>query len=485
MKRFLFYTFALLAPLFAMAQQSDYPQYVVFQVTPKTATVFIGEKSATTDSDGIAVFKLHDGSYRYTVSSKDYHSASGSFEVSGSKVIKNVELNPAYGWLSVSYSKTTKYNGAKVYVDGVLIGEIPVKSGKLSSGTHPVRIVHDQYKIFDELVVIADGKVYEYSPQLTPRMGKLNITSSPAMANVYVDNEFVGQTPLMVDAVVGEHNISVRKGRFGAEPQSATVVENNLTDVNFVLAEGAGKDVTYVETVAGINMTMVFVEGGTFQMGATSEQGSDYDSDEKPVHSVTLDSYYIAETEVTQAQWYAIMGTTIYQQRDKASGETLKGVGNNYPMYFVSLDEAQKFCEKLSQLTGRTYLIPTEAQWEFAARGGNMSQGYKYSGGNSLYDVAWYDNNSSDTTHSVKQKQPNELGLYDMSGNVWEWCSDWYDSYSSSSQTNPTGPSSGSDRVLRGGSWNGGAMRCRVSERGYNSRSSRHNFNGFRVVCLP
>ena len=484
MKRFLFYTFALLAPLFAVAQQSERPQYVVFQVIPKTATVSIGEKSTTTDSDGIAVFTLHDGFYHYTVSSKDHHSASGSFEVSGSKVVKNIELDPAYGWLKVAYYDTEKYNGAKVYVDGILIGEVPITSGKLSSGTHPVRIVHNQYKIFDELVVIEDGTTYEYSPQLTPRMGTINITSTPAMAYVYVDYELVGQTPLMVDAIIGEHNISVRKGRLGADPQNATVSENNTTDVNLVLTERTSSGATYIETASGLNMKMVYVEGGTFQMGATSEQQDSYNNDEKPIHSVTLDSYYIAETEVTQAQWYAIMGTTIYQQRVKASCDSTYGVGDNNPMYYVSWEEAQEFCRRLSELTGKTYTLPTEAQWEFAARGGNQSQGYKYSGSNIVDDVAWHCDNSNNHTHAVKQKLPNELGLYDMSGNVWEWCSDWYGEYSSFDQMNPTGSSPDNYRVGRGDSWYG-YWYCRVSARGYNTMSYRNYDVGFRVVCLP
>ena len=242
----------------------------------------------------------------------------------------------------------------------------------------------------------------------------------------------------------------------------------------------------YLETTHGLNMKMVYVEGGTFQMGATSEQGSDADGDEKPVHSVTLDSYYIGECEVTQAQWEKVMGTTLSQQQRKSDFDWgLVGVGDNYPMYYVSWHDAQAFCEKLSQLTGRTYKLPTEAQWEYAARGGNKSHGYKYSGSNNLSSVAWYDSNSSSQTHAVKQKQPNELGLYDMSGNVWEWCRDWYGDYTSSSQRNPHGPSSGSFRVLRGGSWLYDAQYCRVSIRFSITPSfSCYNY-GFRVVCLP
>jgi formylglycine-generating enzyme required for sulfatase activity len=154
-------------------------------------------------------------------------------------------------------------------------------------------------------------------------------------------------------------------------------------------------------------------------------------------------------------------------------------------MYYVSWEDAKAFCRELSRLTGKNYQLPTEAQWEYAARGGRYSEGYKYSGSNNVGDVAWYDDNSRISTHPVKQKQPNALGLYDMSGNVWEWCQDWYGYYSPSSQSNPQGPSSGDFRVLRGGSWYSNVQRCRVSDRGGSISSYSYRGSGFRVVCLP
>ena len=213
--------------------------------------------------------------------------------------------------------------------------------------------------------------------------------------------------------------------------------------------------------VNGVSFTMIAVEGGTFKMGAQSSDlsGDNYDSDafsyESPVHSVTLSSYYIGETEVTQELWEAVMGSNPsyysgYPQR---------------PVESVSWNDCQEFITKLNNLTGRNFRLPTEAEWEYAARGGNKSKGYKYSGSNTIGDVAWYDDNSGSKTHDVKAKAANELGIYDMSGNVWEWCQDLYGDYSSGSQTNPTGPSSGSYRVLRGGSWHLSARNCRVSHR--------------------
>ena len=217
--------------------------------------------------------------------------------------------------------------------------------------------------------------------------------------------------------------------------------------------------------------SMVYVEGGTFTMGATSEQGGDAYDWEKPAHSVTLSSYYMGETEVTQALWEAVMGSNPSEFK-----------GSNRPVECVSWNDCQEFIRKLNAKTGKSFRLPSEAEWEYAARGGNRSQGYKYSGSDNIYDVAWYSDNSGYTTHPVASKRPNELGLYDMSGNVWEWCSDWYGTYSSSAQSNPTGPSSGSGRVRRGGSWNSSARRCRVSDRNGSSAASRVDYPGLRLA---
>ena len=246
-----------------------------------------------------------------------------------------------------------------------------------------------------------------------------------------------------------------------------------------------GKDFT--ERVEGMDLKMVYVKGGTFQMGATSEQGDDYYSDEKPVHEVTLSDYYIGKYEVTQGLWRKVMGTTLEEQRDKAGYSDFYGEGDAYPMYYVSWNEAQEFCTKLSELTGRKYALPTEAQWEYAARGGAKSQGYKYSGGNDIDEVAWYWGNSEEkySTSPVGLNKANELGIYDMSGNVWEWCSDWYGDYSSEAQINPVGPETGSYRVFRGGSWYYYARLCRVSDRDFTSPFYLYYDLGFRVALLP
>ena len=242
----------------------------------------------------------------------------------------------------------------------------------------------------------------------------------------------------------------------------------------------------------------VAVEGGTFTMGATSEQGSDANSNESPTHRVTLSDYYIGKYEVTQGLWEAVMsysgkcadGSSLSSYSSDvwlgSNPSSSYGLGATYPAYYVSYaDIVNIFLPRLNKITGKTFRLPTEAEWEYAARGGNKSKGYKYSGSNTIDDVAWYTSNSSSKTHPVGTKQPNELGIYDMSGNVWEWCSDWYGSYSSSSQTNPTGPASGSYRVRRGGCWGYNARFCRVSFRDGDGPSYRYGDGGFRLVLVP
>ena len=223
-------------------------------------------------------------------------------------------------------------------------------------------------------------------------------------------------------------------------------------------------------TVANLSDFMVKVDDGTFTMGADDDD-LDAADDETPAHQVTLSSYYICKYEVTQSLWQEVMGSNPSYFK-----------GDNLPVECVSWNDCQEFIDKLNALTGQHYRLPTEAEWEFAARGGNSSRGYKYSGSNVLRDVAWYGDNSGNKKHPVGTKSPNELGLYDMSGNVWEWCSDWYGDYNSSAQTNPDGPSSGAYRVFRGGCWIYVAGYCRVSYREGRSPGFRDNYLGLRLV---
>ena len=235
---------------------------------------------------------------------------------------------------------------------------------------------------------------------------------------------------------------------------------------------------TQTFTANGVSFVMVAVEGGVFQMGSDD---SDADSDEKPVHQVKLSSYSIGQTEVTQELWEAVMGS---------NPSNFKGLKR--PVEKVSWNDCQTFITKLNALTGQQFRLPTEAEWEFAARGGVKSQGYKYAGSSTIDDVAWYAVNSYNLgsndpnygTHEVATKQPNELGIFDMSGNVYEWCQDWYSStyYSSSVINNPAGPDTSSNRVLRGGSWDGYAGSCRVANRGYDTPAGTYRYLGLRLA---
>ena len=232
-----------------------------------------------------------------------------------------------------------------------------------------------------------------------------------------------------------------------------------------------------VETIAipgtDVSFNMVHVEGGTFVMGAF-----DYDEDaqdkEKPSHSVVLSDYWIGETQVTQALWEAVMGDNPSHFRGESS----------LPVENVSWQDCMEFIYKLNEITGRLFHLPTEAQWEFAAKGGTMSRGFIFAGSNRIDDVAWYSMNSGEKTHPVASLLRNELGLYDMSGNVCEWCQDWYMKYPSSLQENPTGRSGngGSFRVFRGGSWHQTHMNCRVLARSCSVPSIRYNYLGLRLV---
>lgn len=221
--------------------------------------------------------------------------------------------------------------------------------------------------------------------------------------------------------------------------------------------------------------TMVRVEGGTFEMGATEEQGTvDPYEKEYPVHTVNLGSFYICQTEVTQAVWKAVM----------RSNPSLILGDDRLPVDCVKWDMCQEFITKLNEILEYKlqFRMPTEAEWEFAARGGNQSHGYKYAGSNNVGEVAWYESNSDGQTHPVGLKKPNELGLYDMSGNIWEWCHDWEGHYSPDEQTNPTGPDKGTHRIMRGGSWTYDYTFCRVSNRNYISHVIRASNCGLRLA---
>lgn len=239
------------------------------------------------------------------------------------------------------------------------------------------------------------------------------------------------------------------------------------------ISQSANKRHFYVN---GVNFTMIQIDGGSFDIGATPEQGIYAAFDEKPSLHVTIKNFYIGESLVTQKLWQAVMN----DNPSHFKGDTL-------PVERVSWEECNDFIGKLNGITGSTFRLPTEAEWEFAARGGNKTSHTKFAGADddAMCEVMWFKENSKGQSHEVKSKLANELGLYDMSGNISEWCNDWYfNSYANSgTQINPTGPSFGTTKVYRGGSWNDKSLACRVSKRSNMNPIYRNKLVGLRLAA--
>ena len=335
------------------------------------------------------------------------------------------------------------------------------------------------------------------SQQQVQQSQTLTIRYSPSIATVLVDNKMVNGSNGVAQTTlpVGQHSYIVACNGYESEEGMVKLKASAPSNIQITLTKEAtaiqqspvsqpavaqqpvvqtpvtNGDNISIPVKDGISIDMVRVEAGTFTMGATPEMENPFD-DEKPTHQVTLtNDYYIGKYEVTQALWKVVMGN---------NPSCFKG--DNLPVEMVGWDDCQEFLNKLNSITGKTFRLPTEAEWEYAARGGNKSQGYQYSGSNKLSKVAWYDGNSGNKTHVVGSKQVNELGIYDMSGNVFEWCQDWRDSYSGSSQVNPTGATNGSYRVIRGGSWSSYAMFCRSSCRRIYTLDNSYSNLGLRLA---
>ena len=425
---------------------------------------------------------------------KDYAPASQSVTVTeGMTASVNVTLEARFAHVTIN-----SLPGAAIKVNGAEVGSGSY-SNNMAEGIYDIEASLAGHRPVTKQIEVIVGVPQTIELRPTPIYGMLDVNSNPMGANITINGKSYGDTPTSIEnLLVGDYDVVLTKPGYASVSQRVTVSENASASVDVKMQKGEMKNSQIDESalsVSAINLTpnwsasvtpsqravleklianMVRVEGGTFSMGATSEQDNDADNDEMPAHHVTLGDYYICRYEVTQKEWRAVMGNN--QSYNK---------GDNLPVEWVIWNDCLDFINKLNQLTGLKFRLPTEAEWEFAARGGKQSKGYKYSGSDNIGDVAWYYENSGSKTHQVGTKEPNELGIYDMTGNVWEWCGDWYGSYSSSAQTNPTGPSSGSRRVLRGGSWRNFARNCRVSYRNGNSPSYRSDNLGFRVVLVP
>ena len=398
-----------------------------------------------------------------------------------------------------------------VQFEGSIMGNVENKTGEywvyMPQGNRMLKVKHTNYapvmvtfadygveKVESnrtyELVVTASGGVQVEQKQ------KLTIRYTPSSATVLVDNKMVkgkngvAQTTLPV----GQHSFIVFCDGYDSEEGTVKLKASTPSNLQITLSKEAmatqqsivsqpivaqqpvsqptvaNSDNISIPVKDGVSIDMVRVEAGTFTMGETVDIKDSYDFVKK--HQVTLtNDYYIGKYEVTQALWKAVMGN---------NPSNLKG--DNLPVEQVSWDDCQEFLSKLNSITSKTFRLPTEAEWEYAARGGNKSRGYQYSGSNNLSDVAWYGDNSGSKTHPVGSKQANELGIYNMAGNVCEWCQDWNGSYSGSSQVNPTGANRGSYRVIRGGCWGYSAGICRSSCRSFSPPDHRGSGLGLRLV---
>ena len=461
--------------------QDEGMNYLTLMVKPANSKVTVNGQIREVDSDGSVSLYVPAGTYSYQVEAPGYATQTGQITVSGEAVTKQITLTSSMASLRVSCATP----GAQIYINNQLKGTAPW-SGTLAAGSYLIEARKEGLRSQKRSEVIAerDNRKIEL-PALEAPSGSLNVNYKPVQSEVWLDGKRLGTSPSVFRNInPGRHEVEIRKSGYQTKKETVTVADGQTATLTgtLVAMQGSNSNSTSIATstemgsavetftVDGVSFKMVRVDGGTFMMGS---KDSDAYSSEKPVHQVTLSSYAIGETEVTQELWQAVMGKNPSHFK-----------GENLPVEQVSWEDCQEFIRQLNAKTGRTFRLPTEAEWEFAARGGVKSRGYKYSGSNSIGDVAWYWENSGNNplsgewdndrinsnhcrTHPVKTKQANELGLYDMSGNVLEWCSDWYGSYGSNAQTNPIGPSSGSGRVIRGGSWCHAAEDCRSIDRDY------------------
>ncbi|MBR5241384.1 MAG: SUMF1/EgtB/PvdO family nonheme iron enzyme [Muribaculaceae bacterium] len=459
------------------------PDYSILNInsSPQGATVYIDDEKAGTTPVTTKPIAAGEHSFQFRMPKYKTKTVKHNVQSGGGTQTITETLQPNFSTVTI-----TVPNQAEIYINNEKKG-VGSWSGKLNAGDYIVEARKESHHSTKTAINVKVGENINKTLEAPiPRYGVLDLQTSPAKASVMIDGKEMGVTPQIIkNILIGKRSITLKKEGYETLTKNVTIEEGKVQPEKLTLQKKTeqqpiavtqpkeNKTTTkdFTETIKGLNLQMVYVEGGTFTMGATSEQGSDARDDEKPSHKVTLSSYYIGKYEVTQAQWRAIMGKN-----------PSYFTGDNNPVEMVRWYEAQEFCKKLSELTGKKYRLPTEAEWEYAARGGKKSKGYKYSGSNNIEDVAWYTSNSGSKTHPVGQKQPNELGIYDMSGNVNEWCYDWYDSYTSLPQTDPTGAASGSYRVNRGGSWSYYAYGCRVSNRSNSYPDYRYYYMGLRIA---
>jgi formylglycine-generating enzyme required for sulfatase activity len=408
---------------------------------------------------------LAAGDYVFEARLEHHRSVIVSKHISSDSIRQTIAMEaptPIYGSLHVSSIP----DSATVYIDEQLVGNTPLSVQQCLIGEHNVRISKKDYGDYRSDVMILEDSMMVVEGALRDLVN-VAITCNVVEAQLFVDGQAASPDSGVVRMDMGVHKILMMAEGYDNYIDTIEVTQDRQM-FHFEMTANKEEKLTFM--VNEVAFTMIPVQGGSFIMGATPEQLKS-DKDEHPVHQVTLSDYYIGETEVTQALWKAVMGVNPSEVKD-----------SRLPVDRVSWEDCQMFVERLNALTGKSFRLPTEAEWEFAARGGNHSCGYQYSGSNRLSDVAWYGGNSCNANHFVKTKNPNELGVYDMSGNVWEWCQDWKAAYSNQAETNPTGASSGISRVIRGGSWFNNAVDCRTANRNFDTPNSRYVYLGLRLA---
>ena len=430
--------------------------------------------------------ELKPGTYTIKTKSKYYDTEEKEIILKrGDNKTIEVKSTPIFALLTIN-----THEKAEVYLNGDKLYSL--KNIKLEPQVCNIVVKMRKADELKKRIILKkqENKTLELYPDV--KTGKVQISVMPKDAVIEFEEaggekySSVGKK-IFKNVPVGTYSLKVSKKGYKTIKQELTVRDGKIIRKSIKLEEGADVDLN----------KFILVKGGTFQMGSNEESG------EKPIHSVTLDDFHIGKYEVTQKEWKEVMGSNPSTFKD-----------NNLPVEKVSWEDCIKYCNKKSEIDGfekcysitidkglfldeiavdcdftkNGYRLPTEAEWEYAAKGGNKSRGYKYAGSNDISKVAWYGyKKAGKKTHPVGTKQPNELGIYDMSGNVWEWCSDWYDKnyYSNSSSRNPHGPTSGSSRILRGGGWYLNANGCRSALRDdFNPNISAYDI-GFRVVLAP
>lgn len=423
------YVLILTKPMSIIEQKK---QALIIKYSPSSATVLVDNKMVR-GTNGVAKVVLPVGQHSYIVASDGYESEEGTVKLKAA----------APSNLQITLSKETN---------------------TISTSTNDVATQH----IVRNQIVKFSGKVVDINGQ--PVIGAVvEETGTKNISVTDIDGNFIIKAK--------SSSITVTVTFLGCVPKQVKLTEGTKEEITLIeetykkQPSSSASSIT-IPVKDGISIEMVKVEGGTFMMGATPEMKNSW-TEERPIHQVTLtNDYYIGKYEVTQSLWCALMDNNPSYFK-----------GDNLPVEQVSWDDSQKFINKLNDITGRKFRLPTEAEWEYAARGGKKSRGYQYSGSNKISDVAWYSSNSEHKTQPVGLKLANELGLYDMSGNVDEWCFDRFGFYSALSQTNPLGADDGICRVYRGGSWEQTAGFCRSSDRSNYGTSKNRIYNlGFRLA---